>query len=269
MRAIRNICLLAALLMSYTAISPIATAGYSVAVLIPTVTGTAIKNATIKGSKALIHVAKDGSVKVMDDVSDDLLKAFLRDNEQAFTKETYDALQTKTGKELREGMEAALKSDEVVMVIIRSIDGYIPTSGTKLVGRQDKTVTILGRWAEDMEQIKVYMTDIDFNVGTSLGKVPSNNGGFNFLNVPPELEKAAGEKFFELYNIPWLDAAISRGDDIVLATKPISKMDYIDDTGRLLGNYAEELRYLTTIENFKPANLTIAEWDIIKTWFPK
>ena len=104
MRTIRNICLLAALLMSYTAISPIATAGYSVAVLIPTVTGTAVKNVTIRGSKALIKVSKDGSVRVMDDVSDDVMKAFLRDNEAAFTKETYDALQTKTGRELKEGI---------------------------------------------------------------------------------------------------------------------------------------------------------------------
>ena len=109
MRTIRNICLLAALLMSYTAISPIATAGYSVAVLIPTVTGTAVKNVTIRGSKALIKVSKDGSVRVMDDVSDDVMKAFLRDSEAAFTKETYDALQTKTGRELKEGIEAALK----------------------------------------------------------------------------------------------------------------------------------------------------------------
>ena len=81
MKVIRKICLLVALLMSFTATLPIAAAGYSVAVLIPTATGTAIKNVTLRGSRALIHVAKDGSVRVMDDVSDDVLKVFLRDNQ--------------------------------------------------------------------------------------------------------------------------------------------------------------------------------------------
>ena len=106
------------------------------------------------------------------------------------------------------------------------------------------------------------MTDIDFNVGTSLGKVRSNSGGFNFLNVPPELEKAAGDKFFELYNIPWLDAAISRGDDIVLATKP-TMLNIYSDTGKLT-TFGEELKYLTSsIRNYKPKNLTDEEWQIL------
>ena len=39
------------------------------------------------------------------------------------------------------------------------------------------------------------------------------------MNVPDELDQTP-EQFFNEYNKPFLDEAIARGDDIVLATKP-------------------------------------------------
>ncbi|MCD8456785.1 hypothetical protein [Xylella taiwanensis] len=50
---------------------------------------------------------------------------------------------------------------------------------------------------------------------------PTQPGSFNLLNTPDSLYAALGpEKFWQQVNKPFLDAAIKRGDDIVLATTP-------------------------------------------------
>ena len=50
---------------------------------------------------------------------------------------------------------------------------------------------------------------------------PTQPGSFNLLNTPDSLYQALGpQRFWEQINRPFLDAAIRRGDDIVLATKP-------------------------------------------------
>lgn len=152
--------------------------------------------------------------------------------------------------------------------VLRNIDDFIPSSGTQLIGNSNKTTTLLGRWSPDMQVIKGKMLPNEFNVGTEFGIVTSNNGGFNFLNIPDNLADAAGSNFFNLYNKPWLQQAIQRGDDIVLATRPTLKANFIDPiTGNLLGMYAEELKFLVQ-QNYKPINLSASEWSTIKTWFP-
>jgi hypothetical protein len=150
--------------------------------------------------------------------------------------------------------------------VLRRIDDFIPSSGTQLVGNQNKTTTILGRWVPDMQVIKGKMLPNEFNVGTEFGSVANNNGGFNFLNIPDNLANASSD-FFNQYNKPWLQNAIQRGDDIVLATRPTTKSDFITATGSLKGMYAEELKFLVQ-QNYKPINLSITEWNTIKTWFP-
>jgi hypothetical protein len=116
-----------------------------------------------------------------------------------------------------------------------------------------------------MAHIKPHLQPNDFNVGTQFGKVARNNGGFNFLNIPDDLAAKAGDDFFKLYNQPWLEKAIERGDDIILATKPIDKAKYINNN-TLLGNYAKEINYLVQ-RNHRPINLSDSEWEIIKSWF--
>ena len=47
------------------------------------------------------------------------------------------------------------------------------------------------------------------------------SGGFNVLNVPDEvLENLSRKEFWEQVNEPFLDAAILRGDNILMATRP-------------------------------------------------
>lgn len=149
---------------------------------------------------------------------------------------------------------------------IRKIEDFIPSSGTKLVGNVNKTTTNLGRWEPDMKIIKGKMLPNEFNVGTDFGTAGSNNGGFNFLNISDNLANSSAD-FFNQYNKPWLLQAIQRGDDIVLATRPINKNDFISATGQLKGMFAEELKFLVK-QNHKPINLSSTEWNVIKTWFP-
>ena len=69
-------------------------------------------------------------------------------------------------------------------------------------------------------------------------------GSFNFLNVPDRFaDKAVSERFWNEVNKPFLDAAIQRGDDIVLATKPEGRALRNPDTNALTG-LGLEIRYL-------------------------
>ena len=92
-------------------------------------------------------------------------------------------------------------------------------------------------------------------------------GGFNVLNVPKSVEDAAGTQFFEKVNKPFLDEAIKRGDDVALGTIPGVKKDVIElETGALKGNFAKELDYLVR-NDYKPVNVSPAQWETIKGWF--
>ena len=65
--------------------------------------------------------------------------------------------------------------------------------------------------------------------------------GFDVLNVPDEYYKSP-DQFWDKYNRPFLDDAISRGDNISLATTPTQDvLEYPD--GSLRG-YGREINYL-------------------------
>ena len=117
---------------------------------------------------------------------------------------------------------------------------YKPSSGAVLKATPGKTTTILGNYEKDMKKIINEMGNVK---STYFG---ANEGGFNVLNVPDELFDP--NTFWDLYNKPWLDEAINRGDDIVLATKPdgnvLTRFDY--STGEeVLTGFGQEIDYLT------------------------
>ncbi len=65
------------------------------------------------------------------------------------------------------------------------------------------------------------------------------------MNVPDELYNQ--DTFWDLYNKPWLDEAIRREDDIVLATKPEARyLSYIDRYTReeVITGFGKEYAYL-------------------------
>jgi hypothetical protein len=87
------------------------------------------------------------------------------------------------------------------------------------------------------------------------------------LNVPKNVEVAAGARFFEEINKPFLEAAIKRGDDITLATIPKFPQHLIDPiTGDLIGNFAKEIHYIVRA-GIKPSNVSASQWYIIQGWF--
>lgn len=119
-----------------------------------------------------------------------------------------------------------------------------------------KVNTFLGRFRPD---IKNLFNELGSYKNVGLGETP---GGINLLNKPDYYYDAS--TWWNAYNKPWLDKAISRADDIYLATIPQKADDIIKD-GKLLGAYAEELNYLVQ-KNYKPTNLTSDQWNAIKTW---
>jgi hypothetical protein len=166
-----------------------------------------------------------------------------------------------------EGPEVRKLLDDLAEVTsVRSIDNFIPSSGTPLVGNANKTTTLLGRWNPDMKQVHDHMLPDDFNVGTPWGNLQENLGSFNFLKVPDHIASAASD-FFEQFNRPWLQEAINRGDDIILATKPSDPSKYMNlQTGELAGMFSHELNFLVD-NDYKPINLSDIEWITIKSWY--
>ena len=109
---------------------------------------------------------------------------------------------------------------------------YTPSSGIILKANPDKTTTILGSFDKDMKHIINEMGNVK---STDFG---GNKGGFNVLNVPDDMYKNA-DQFWNEVNKIWLDEAIARGDDIVLATKPeesvLIRIDYSTGKEALTG----------------------------------
>ena len=68
----------------------------------------------------------------------------------------------------------------------------------------------------------------------------ANPGGYNILNVDARVYSP--RLFWEAYNEPWLDAAISRGDRIALATPPTEAI--IFKSQGLFGGFGKEYYYL-------------------------
>lgn len=112
---------------------------------------------------------------------------------------------------------------------------YQPTSGASLTAEPGKTTTILGRYNPDMKEI---VNELGNQKSLDFGP---KSGGFNVLNVPDNLYNTP-DQFWQEYNQPWLDQAIKRGDNIVLATEPTAGK-LTDSTGALTG-FGREYNYL-------------------------
>ncbi|WNY18180.1 DUF769 domain-containing protein [Xylella fastidiosa] len=96
------------------------------------------------------------------------------------------------------------------------------SSGIVIRPNPDKTTTVLGTFLNDTNRIineDLFLPKSMIITGPT--QPGAFNGTFNLLNTPDRLYNLLGpEKFWEQVNKPFLDGAIKRGDDIVLATKP-------------------------------------------------
>jgi len=114
---------------------------------------------------------------------------------------------------------------------------YIPSSGVKIVASKNKTTTIIGRFETDMVKIideLDYPKTLDFD---------AKIGGYNVLNAPDSLYVGKNQ-FWNEFNKPFLDKALERGDDIMLASKP-NPGNIFDAKGGLT-NFGQEYNYLTS-----------------------
>ena len=111
------------------------------------------------------------------------------------------------------------------------------TSCVELTSTSGKTTTILGRYDSDTGDI---IKELCLPKSTDFS---GNPGGFNLLNTPDDLyTKLGSEGFWNEYNKPFLDAAISRGDEILMST-PINNSTLYTKFGELTG-YGREYYYL-------------------------
>ena len=117
-------------------------------------------------------------------------------------------------------------------------------SGITIKANPDKTTTVLGSFRQDMKLITEGQLDAPLST-VDLG--PPRPGSFNVLNVPDSAWQRMGEeRFWSEVNKPFLDAAIARGDDIVLATKPsFESMNTVLTDGSIVRTFfGREVEYL-------------------------
>ena len=150
---------------------------------------------------------------------------------------------SRTGKEL--GDEAAARIANNFYRDGLDVPALATSSGNIIQATPGKTTTVLGTYLGDTRSI------IDVQLG--LPKLPDfvapKPGGFNLLNVPDatfeQMKNVSPTAFWEQVNRPFLDAAIQRGDDIVLATKPDPLTPFVmyRPDGTLTG-FGQEVQYL-------------------------
>lgn len=124
--------------------------------------------------------------------------------------------------------------------IVPNTFGAIPerittSRGIPIEPSPGQTTTILGSYRADMQNI--IENQLNYPKTSDFGPKPS---GFNVLNVDTPLK---GDAFWDQYNQPFLDSAITRGDPIRLATPPEDNFLYRSD-GSLTG-YGREIQYLS------------------------
>jgi filamentous hemagglutinin len=110
------------------------------------------------------------------------------------------------------------------------------SSGVTIRAIPEKTTTVLGTWLDDTDKI------INQQLGypKTLNYEGPKKGGFNLLNTPDELYESLGpDKFWKEVNEPFLKAAVDRGDELYLATRPtpaaierVSSSDGLSGFGR-------------------------------------
>ena len=112
------------------------------------------------------------------------------------------------------------------------------SSGAELTSTPGRTTTILGRYESDTGAI-IEELDLPKSIDFS-----GNPGGFNLLNTPDYLYTELGpDGFWNAYNKPFLDAAISRGDEFIIATPIINDNLYLSNSQGLTG-FGREYFYL-------------------------
>jgi len=123
--------------------------------------------------------------------------------------------------------------------IVKTLN-HVASSGVELASKANKTTTILGNYKKDIKYIiseLEYPKTFDFN---------AKPGGFNILNIPNGFYKN-GTQFWNDFNKEFIDKAVERGDNIILATPATDKFLY-NEKG--ITGFGREIEYLTTQKGY-------------------
>ncbi len=118
----------------------------------------------------------------------------------------------------------------------------LSTSGrVKIRADPNKTTTVLGTFRDDMQRI--INTELEYP--KSMNFREPKPGYFNVLNTPDELYNTLGpDRFWQEVNVPFLESAIARGDDIYIATKPTMSNLRNPHNSDGLSGFGREFKYL-------------------------
>ncbi len=126
---------------------------------------------------------------------------------------------SKTGKEITPDA-AAVIANNFYRDGSATPQALATSSGVVIQATVGKTTTVLGNYVADMKGIIVEQTGIP----KSMNFLDAKPTSFNILNVPDDyaatLMRQSPDAFWNQVNKPFLDAAIKRGDEIYLATRP-------------------------------------------------
>ena len=114
------------------------------------------------------------------------------------------------------------------------------SSGVIIKATEGKTTTVLGAYAMDTARI----IDDDLAMPKNIDVTSAKPGGINVLNAPNDLYKNS-DQFWKDINEPFLKAAVDRGDEIYLATKPTEvTLNRIVNGVQVRSGFGKEYDYL-------------------------
>ena len=114
-----------------------------------------------------------------------------------------------------------------------------------LTPNPDKVTTIVGKWSNDTGPLIDELGPSHWNMFSANidGTRAAKNGKFNLLNIDLSGKNLSEQEIWEQLNKPWLEQAMARGDDIILASDPINlrtgfyerELDFIKENAAKFG----------------------------------
>ncbi len=135
---------------------------------------------------------------------------------------------------VEDGEEIVAKTTSNLPAIVRQLTVKPKYLSSRIIfSNPDKTITVIGRWQGELEEVYKALSAQDLNIYMLSGKF-EHKGGFNMLSMDDwskikanieakgikEGTKAFDDYIWDNYNKPWLESALQRGDDVVIWSNP-------------------------------------------------
>jgi hypothetical protein len=91
-----------------------------------------------------------------------------------------------------------------------------------------------------LKDTKKVLRDLNYLESINFG---AKNGDFNLLNVPDILARKFQLNFWEIFNKPWLEKAVERGDDIVVLSDKFDQKLLYKSSGEITG-FGREIQFM-------------------------